>query len=51
MSFYISQLKAAAAIEQAQREEKQLIATKAAGERLTPLEVSSVSTYETDSAD
>jgi hypothetical protein len=38
MSAYIAQLNAAVAIEQAQRAELELAATKAARERLTPLE-------------
>jgi hypothetical protein len=38
MSAYIAQLNAAVAREQAQREEKERVATQAARERLTPLE-------------
>lgn len=38
MSAYIAQLNAAIAVEQAQREERELANTKAARERLTPLD-------------
>ena len=38
MNAYVKQLNAAVAIEQAQRAEKERVATRAARERLTPLE-------------